>query len=413
MKILLGVTGGVAAYKSLELVRLFVKNNHQVQVVMTSGAKEFIQPLSFQALSGNPVRDSLFEVSQEAGMGHIELARWPDLIVIAPATAETLAKLRIGRADNLLMTLCLATDKPIVVVPAMNHLMWNNRATQDNVKLLKQRGFEVLSPDSGEQACGEVGVGRMPEPQSIFDFVCDLNQKDSKVVQGLSRLNDFWQGKKLLITLGPTHEYIDPIRFIGNRSSGKMGFAIAEEAARAGANVSVIAGPVGLDTPNKVGRVDVVTAQEMFAEVKKQYTQCDVFISVAAVADFKIASQSTQKLKKQANENEMKLDLVKTPDIVAWVASQKNKPFVVGFAAETQNVIAYAKDKLQQKNLDMICANKVGFQQGFEQDKNSLILITKRDKKVLSLSSKHHQAEGLLEFISCCLESNQENGETP
>ena len=230
MNILLGVTGGIAAYKSLELVRLFVKAGYDVQVVMTSGAKEFIQPLSFQALSGHPVRDSLFDANQEAGMGHIELARWPDVIVVAPASAETLAKLRMGRADDLLTTLCLATDRPILLAPAMNRLMWQNAATQENIELLQRRGFEIMMPGSGEQACGEVGEGRLPEPVAIFDAATAvLASKQSDPTWQI--LPKFWQGKRLLVTAGPTYEDIDPVRFIGNKSSGKMGYAIAEIAA--------------------------------------------------------------------------------------------------------------------------------------------------------------------------------------
>lgn len=239
MKILIGVTGGIAAYKALELVRLFVKNGDEVQVVMTEGAKAFIQPLSFQALSGKPVRDGVFNTEQEAGMGHIELARWADLIVIAPATAETLAKLRMGRANDLLTTLVLATDKPIMLAPAMNRFMWNNEATVENVAVLEGRGLVVLQPDSGEQACGEIGEGRMPEPQAIFDEAINFLTTNKT-------LKKFWQNKKVLISAGPTYEDIDPVRFIGNKSSGKMGFAIAEAAVKFGAEVVLIAGPVAL-----------------------------------------------------------------------------------------------------------------------------------------------------------------------
>ncbi len=404
MKILLAVTGGIAAYKSLELTRLFIKAGFQVQVVMTSGAKEFIQPLSFQALSGNPVRDSLFDANQEAGMGHIELARWADQIVIAPASAETLAKLRMGRADDLLTTLCLATDKPIMLAPAMNRLMWSNEATQENVQVLKQRGFTMLEPAEGEQACGEVGAGRMPEPSVIFDAVMAFQTKfktqQHQTDQAWSNAKSFWQGKNLLITAGPTFEDIDPVRFIGNRSSGKMGFAIAEVAAKLGAKVTVIAGPIQLATPLNVERINVRSAQQMFTAVQAFYTDADCFISAAAVADFKVKQMAEHKLKKQANSDEMTLTLIKNPDIVAWVAVQSDKPFVVGFAAETQNVLEYARDKLQRKGLDMICANQVGDQQGFEQSDNALTLITATQQKSLELSSKSHQALELLDFIA-------------
>ena len=400
MKILIGVTGGIAAYKSLELTRLFIKAGHQVQVVMTSGAKEFIQPLSFQALSGNPVRDSLFDANQEAGMGHIELARWADVIVVAPASAETLAKFRMGRADDLLTTLILATDKPIVLAPAMNRLMWSNDATQENVSVLKQRGWTLLQPGSGEQACGEVGEGRMPEPQQIFDEVIAVAEQQKQSYQAWSDLKTFWQGKSLLITAGPTFENIDPVRFIGNRSSGKMGFAIAQVAAQAGANVTLIAGPVQLATPDKVKRIDVRSALQMFEAVQQEYSQTQFFISAAAVADFRVADIAEQKIKKQTDNDEMTLQLVKNPDIVAWVAQQTDKPFVVGFAAETQNVIEYAKDKLQRKNLDMICANQVGDNQGFEADVNSLTVITASQQQSFPSSSKTQQAFALLNLIS-------------
>lgn len=404
MKILIGVTGGIAAYKSLELTRLFIKAGHQVQVVMTAGAKEFIQPLSFQALSGNPVRDSLFDANQEAGMGHIELARWADQIVIAPATAETLAKLRMGRADDLLTTLVLATDKPIMLAPAMNRLMWSNAATQENVAVLKQRGFEVLQPASGEQACGEVGEGRMPEPQAIFNAVEAAFKQRSQNRQAWSELSAFWQGKTVLITAGPTFEDIDPVRFIGNRSSGKMGFSIAEVAAKAGAQVRLIAGPVSLPTPVSVERLNVRSAQQMFEAVQQHYRDAEFFISAAAVADFRVAEVAEQKLKKQVDSDEMVLTLTKNPDIVAWVAqhrdTQNDRPFVVGFAAETENVVEYAKDKLQRKNLDMICANQVGANLGFEQDTNALTLINAEKTQALASSSKTEQAIELLKFIA-------------
>jgi len=400
MKILLGVTGGIAAYKSLELTRLFIKAGHEVQVVMTSGAKEFIQPLSFQALSGKPVRDSLFDANQEAGMGHIELARWADVIVIAPASAETLAKLRVGRADDLLNTLVLASDKPILLAPAMNRLMWSNAATQENVSILKMRGWQLLQPGSGEQACGEVGEGRMPEPQEIFEAAVEIVQQQQHMSADVERLKTFWQGKRLLITAGPTHEKIDPVRFIGNRSSGKMGFAIAEAAAMMGAQVTLVAGPVQLACSDVIHRMDVRSAQQMYEQVQKNYANSDCFISAAAVADYRVAEPTQQKMKKQAGVDELNLQLVKNPDIVAWVASQEDRPFTVGFAAETQDVIHYAKDKLARKNLDMICANQVGDNLGFEADINALTLISKAEEVALKTSSKQQQAIALLNFIS-------------
>ena len=401
MKILLGITGGIAAYKSLELTRLFVKAGHQVQVVMTAGAKAFIQPLSFQALSGNPVRDSLFDCNQEAGMGHIELARWADQVVIAPASAETLAKLRMGRADDLLTTLCLATDKPIMVVPAMNRLMWSNEATQENIQVLKQRGFEVLEPDEGEQACGEIGAGRMPEPQAIFEQTVLRQNQRQQFEQDVLEGSSFWQGKSVLITAGPTFEDIDPVRFIGNRSSGKMGFALAEAAQKMGAKVTLISGPVHIFSPPHIERVGVRTEDQMFDAVKMHYKGKDLFISAAAVADFKVVEKSVQKLKKQPEEALFTLSLVKNVDIVAWVAQQSKKPFVVGFAAETNHVLEYAKAKLIGKNLDAIVANEVGEgAKGFESDRNRVTLITRDDVQAFEETSKKQLGFQLLNAIS-------------
>ena len=400
MNVLLGVTGGISAYKSLELTRLFIKDGHQVQVVMTAGAKEFIQPLSFQALSGNPVRDSLFDCNQEAGMGHIELARWADQVVIVPASAETLAKLRMGRADDLLTTLCLATNKPIMVVPAMNRLMWSNDATQENIQILKQRGFEVVEPAEGEQACGEVGAGRMPEPQVIFDQV-NQGQRDREQLSSLlQQSNAFWQDKTVLITAGPTFEDIDPVRYIGNRSSGKMGFALAEAAQKLGAKVTLISGPVHISPPPYVDLVEVRTADQMFDAVQQSYEGKDFFISAAAVADFKVEKKAVQKFKKQEKDGSLSLHLVQNIDIVAWVAQQQNKPFVIGFAAETQHVLEYAKEKLIRKNLDAIIANEVGMgAKGFESDRNSVVLITSNGLQTFDDMSKKSLGFQLLAAI--------------
>lgn len=402
MKILLGVTGGIAAYKSLVLLRLLMKAGHEVQVVMTDGAKEFISPLSFQALSGKPVRDALFSAEQEAGMDHIALARWADLILIAPATANTLAKLRAGLADDLLSTLCLATDRPIVVAPAMNRLMWQHSATQENLDVLKSRGVKVIAPESGEQACGEVGEGRMAEPESIVQQLTTLMNNDETSAQPESS-NRFWRYRPVLITAGPTQEPIDPVRFIGNRSSGKMGFALAQAAAEKGADVILIAGPVNLPTPNGVKRIDVKTADEMFKVVQDYYADAEVFISAAAVADYRIAQPSEQKLKKRDDKETLSLELVKNPDIVAWVAQQPDKPYVVGFAAETENVIEYAKQKLAKKGLDMICANEVGEGKAFERDDNTLSLIANAENGVevetLPTADKLTLAHQILERI--------------
>jgi len=400
MKVLLGVTGGIAAYKSLELTRLYMKAGHEVQVVMTSGAKAFIQPLSFQALSGKPVRDSLFHNEQEAGMGHIDLARWADIIVIAPASAETLARFRVGRADDLLSTLILATDRPILLAPAMNRLMWSNEATQENVSILKQRGWTLLQPDSGEQACGEVGEGRMPEPSEIFTATLSLQQQRLDEQARRQENCAFWSGKSLLITAGPTYENIDPVRYIGNRSSGKMGFAIAEAAAKFGAKVTLISGPVALTHSDPIQRINVRSAQQMFDAVQAHYAGVDVFISAAAVSDYRVAKASDQKLKKKEGVDHLSLELVKNPDIVAWVAKQKDNPFTVGFAAETEDVIQHAKEKLNRKRLDMICANKVGENLGFERNENSLTFLTQERAQENPVSSKPSQAMALLTFIA-------------
>ncbi|BBP46915.1 coenzyme A biosynthesis bifunctional protein CoaBC [Thiosulfatimonas sediminis] len=392
MKILLAVSGGIAAYKSLELCRQFIKAGHHVQVVMSESAKQFIQPLSFQALSGHAVRDSLFDNEQEAGMGHIELARWADWIVLAPASANTLAKIRMGLADNLLSTLILATDRPVLMVPAMNRLMWQNPATQENIQILQNRGYHVLQPASGPQACGEVGAGRMPEALEIFQAWQALQ------ISPISQ--PYWQGQRLLISAGPTFEDLDPVRFLGNRSSGKMGFAIAEQAQKMGAKVTLIAGPVTLATPFNVHRIDVRSAQQMFAAVQAHYAQNAVFISAAAVADFALAQSSQHKIKKQPGQDGLTLQLVKNPDIVAWVAAQSDKPFVVGFAAETQNVLEYARAKLHAKKLDMICANQVGENLGFEREQNQLTLLSAQHEKILPTSTKSEQAQQLLAFIA-------------
>ncbi|QAB16077.1 bifunctional phosphopantothenoylcysteine decarboxylase/phosphopantothenate--cysteine ligase CoaBC [Hydrogenovibrio thermophilus] len=400
MKVLLGVTGGIAAYKALELVRLFVKAGHEVQVVMTEGAKAFIQPLSFQALSGHPVRDQLFDETQEAGMGHIELARWPDVILVAPCSAETLAKFRMGRADDLLTTLCLASDKPKMLAPAMNRLMWQNEATQENLAVLQQRGWQVIPPGEGEQACGETGAGRLPEPPAIYVAVEQQIADITKNAQAWVELAKHWQGKRLLVSAGPTQEAMDPVRFLGNRSSGKMGFAIAETARKLGAVVTLVAGPVALSAHPEIRRVDVVSAQEMLAAVTEQVKQQDVFISAAAVADFRPETAHDRKLKKQAGQDDMTLRLVKNPDIVATVAQQYPDVFVVGFAAETDDVLAHAREKRARKGLDMICANRVGDGLGFETDDNQLTLMTEAQERALTPSSKSQQAFELLAFIA-------------
>ena len=377
-KILLGISGGIAAYKCAELTRRLIERGAQVQVVMTNAAKEFITPLTMQAVSGRPVSDSLLDPAAEASMGHIELAKWADLVLLAPATADLIARMTAGMGNDLLTTLVLATDAPVAVSPAMNQQMYSNPATQENIATLKRRGCEIWGPAAGEQACGDVGMGRMLEPMQL-----------------VHRCEDFFQpkplaGRSVLITAGPTREAIDPVRYITNHSSGKMGYALAEAAAKQGATVTLISGPVSLVTPNKVNRIDVDSAQQMFDAVSANAAQHDIFISCAAVADYRPESIADQKLKKVDGKDDMTIQMVKNPDIVASVASMtEGRPFTVGFAAETQDVEKYARGKLKRKNLDMICANDVSVEgQGFNSSSNELHLYWKDGDKSLPLDSK-------------------------
>lgn len=377
-KILLGISGGIAAYKCAELTRRLIEHGAQVQVVMTNAAKEFITPLTMQAVSGRPVSDSLLDPAAEASMGHIELAKWADLVLLAPATADLIARMTAGMGNDLLTTLVLATDATVAVSPAMNQQMYSNPATQENIATLKRRGCEIWGPAAGEQACGDVGMGRMLEPMQL-----------------VHRCEDFFQpkplaGRSVLITAGPTREAIDPVRYITNHSSGKMGYALAEAAAKQGATVTLISGPVSLATPNKVNRIDVDSAQQMFDAVIANAAQHDIFISCAAVADYRPETIADQKLKKVDGKDDMTIQMVKNPDIVASVASMtEGRPFTVGFAAETQDVEKYARGKLERKNLDMICANDVSVEgQGFNSSSNELHLYWKDGDKSLPLDSK-------------------------
>ncbi|MDP2490291.1 bifunctional phosphopantothenoylcysteine decarboxylase/phosphopantothenate--cysteine ligase CoaBC [Vibrio splendidus] len=377
-KILLGISGGIAAYKCAELTRRLIERGAQVQVVMTNAAKEFITPLTMQAVSGRPVSDSLLDPAAEASMGHIELAKWADLVLLAPATADLIARMTAGMGNDLLTTLLLATDAPVAVSPAMNQQMYSHPATQENIATLKRRGCEIWGPAAGEQACGDVGMGRMLEPMQL-----------------VHRCEDFFQpkplaGRSVLITAGPTREAIDPVRYITNHSSGKMGYALAEAAAKQGATVTLISGPVSLATPNKVNRIDVDSAQQMFDAVTANADQHDIFISCAAVADYRPETIADQKLKKVDGKDDMTIQMVKNPDIVASVASMsEGRPFTVGFAAETQDVEKYARGKLERKNLDMICANDVSVEgQGFNSSSNELHLYWKDGDKSLPLDSK-------------------------
>ena len=399
-KILLGITGGIAAYKSADLTRRLIEVGAEVRVVMTQGAQSFITPMTLQALSGHPVHTDLLDPAAEAAMGHIELARWADTILIAPASANTIARLAHGFASDLLSTLCLATDRPIVIAPAMNRLMWSNPATSDNITTLESRGMTVIGPGVGDQACGETGAGRMLEPLEIRQHLLDAQDAPSGKEQQqdpLSTLN----GIKVLITAGPTREPIDPVRFLSNRSSGKMGFAVAEAAAKAGADVTLIAGPVHLDTPAHVNRIDVTSAQDMFDAVMGVVDSQQIFISVAAVADYRLDTVATQKIKK--SKDSLSLSLVRNPDILASVAGLKQSPFCVGFAAETNDVEQYATGKLNRKKLDMIAANQVATKDNavFNSDTNALeVYWTGGGHASIATASKHHVATQLIQLIA-------------
>lgn len=386
-RILLGVTGGIAAYKSPDLVRRLRERGAEVQVVMTTGAQQFVTPMTFQAVSGRPVRTELWDAAAEAAMGHIELARWADMVLVAPATADFLARLAAGRADDLLAALCLATEAPIAVAPAMNRVMWANPATSANVTLLSSRGVLVLGPALGEQACGEVGAGRMLEPLELVEQL-------TLTLIGGGPL----QGQRVLITAGPTRERIDPVRFISNRSSGKMGYAVAQAAREAGATVVLISGPVNLPAPPGVRRVEVESAADMLAAVLKELHGTDIFISTAAVADYRPAHPAEQKIKKTTDT--LDLSMERTVDVLATVAARPDRPFVVGFAAETESVEQNAKVKLLKKNLDMIAANEVGHDKGFDCEDNQLIVLSRTGRQDLGKGSKLALARELVHIIA-------------
>jgi phosphopantothenoylcysteine decarboxylase / phosphopantothenate---cysteine ligase len=386
-RILLGVTGGIAAYKSADLVRRLRDRGAEVRVVMTRSACEFVTPLTFQAVSGQPVRMELWDPAAEAAMGHIELARWAELVLIAPASAGFLARLAAGQADDLLSTLCLATEAPIAVAPAMNRVMWSNVATQANVAMLKERGVRILGPAEGDQACGEVGPGRMLEPLDLVDRASALVHSGGPL-----------QGKRVLITAGPTRERIDPVRFISNRSSGKMGFAIAQAAREAGAEVVVVCGPVSLNTPPGVRRINVESASDMLDAVMREVAEADIFISTAAVADYCPIKAADQKIKKTSER--MELEMQRTPDILGAVAARPERPFVVGFAAETESVEQNARGKLLKKNLDMIAANEVGDTKVFDCEDNHLIVLWRSGRRDLGQGSKAVLAKQLVGLIA-------------
>lgn len=360
--VLLGVSGGIAAYKAAEIIRALQQLGATVRVVMTHGAQEFITPLTLQALSGNPVHTQLLDAEAELGMGHIELARWADLFLIAPATADVLAMLAAGRADDLLTTVALATPAPLLLAPAMNQQMWRDAATVENVATLKARGAHLVEPAEGLQACGDVGPGRMEEPTLIAQAASSLFQ------------SGLLAGRRVVITAGPTREALDPVRYISNNSSGKMGFALARAAVDAGAVTTLIAGPVQLATPEHVQRIDVASAQQMLEASLSALPQCDIFIACAAVADYRPAAVNAQKIKKSGEE--MTITLVRNPDIVATIAAKPDGPYTVGFAAETNDLVAYASDKLRRKSLDMIIANDVSDPEiGFNSDSNAATVL--------------------------------------
>ncbi|OCG05218.1 bifunctional phosphopantothenoylcysteine decarboxylase/phosphopantothenate--cysteine ligase CoaBC [Gilliamella sp. wkB112] len=390
-RILLGITGGIAAYKCPDLVRHLKKAGAQVHVVITDSAKHFVTPMTLQVVSGNPVSCDLFDPSAELSMSHIELAKWADLLLIAPATANIIAKIANGIADDLLSTICLATSAPIMLAPAMNQQMYKASATQHNLRTLASRNILILGPENGYQACGDIGPGRMLEPSAIIEHINNYFLSSAKLT-----------GTSITITAGPTVEDIDPVRYISNYSSGKMGFAIAKTAAEMGATVTLISGPVHLDTPNNVTRIDVKSAKEMYKTALEQAQKSNIFIACAAVADYHAATIASQKIKKTDNNNELVIRLVKNPDIVAAVAAlKKQRPFVVGFAAETNNVKTYALKKLTSKNLDLICANDVSNKTiGFNSDQNALTLYWQNGEQTLPLSGKNILAQQLLEAIS-------------
>ncbi|KAA0012159.1 bifunctional phosphopantothenoylcysteine decarboxylase/phosphopantothenate--cysteine ligase CoaBC [Billgrantia pellis] len=378
-RILLGISAGIAAYKSAQLARLLRQAGGEVRAVMTQGAQAFITPLTLQALTGEPVRTSLLDPEAEAGMGHIELARWADLILIAPATADLMARLATGQADDLLTTLCLASEADKLMAPAMNQAMWRHPATQRNVIHLEQDGWRLLGPDSGDQACGDVGPGRMLEPEAIVAELGRLRdptpRRQDAATQDTPAL-----GLHIAITAGPTREPLDPVRYLSNHSSGKMGFALAAAAAELGARVSLISGPVSLPTPDGVERIDVETALQMHEASRRLAGDCDIFIGCAAVADYRAEAPAEHKIKKVESEDALTLRLVKNPDIIADIANERDaaggRPFVVGFAAETRDLEAYARDKLTRKRLDMIVANDVSSAGlGFGADDNAALLL--------------------------------------
>lgn len=385
--ILLGITGGIAAYKAAELIRLLRTHEANIRVIMTQNAQKFITPLTIQTLSNNIVYTEMFSQQQITDLAHITLARWADAILIAPASANFIAKLACGLADDLLSTVCLATTAPLAIAPAMNKEMWNAVVTQTNITILKKRRFFIFGPNAGKQACGEIGFGRMLEPQNIFELIPTMFA------------SQILYGKKIVITAGPTQEDIDPVRYISNRSSGKMGYALAIAAQEAGANVILVSGPTSLPTPPKIKCINIQTAKEMYQATMQEIINCDIFIAAAAVADYRPKNVPAQKIKKTAAT--ILLPLRRNPDILTKVAALTKRPFIVGFAAETENLLKNAKKKLKDKNLDMIVANQVGKNLGFNSDENSVVILHKNAKiTILPKTSKTKLAQ---QIITCLL----------
>jgi phosphopantothenoylcysteine decarboxylase/phosphopantothenate--cysteine ligase len=389
MNVVLGITGGIAAYKSPDLVRRLRERGAEVQIVMTASAAEFVTETALQAVSGRPVRDNLWDKEAEAAMSHIELARWADVVLIAPATAEVMARIVSGGAPDLLTTICLATEAPIALAPAMNRVMWSNPATEANRKVLEERGIHLIGPGVGSQACGETGAGRMLEPDVIAATVFNITAEKG---QGL------FEGRKVVITAGPTREAIDPVRYITNRSSGKMGYAMASAAAAQGADVILVSGPVELADPVGVEVVRVESAEEMFDATHAAVVDADMFIAAAAVADYRPAKIVEQKIKK--SDASISLELVRCPDILASVAALDAAPFTVGFAAETEKVREYARAKMQKKGLDMIIANRVGHDRGFDRDDNAVTVLWDGGEQSFPTSLKVELARNLIELVA-------------
>lgn len=386
-RILLGITGGIAAYKCAELTRLFVKAGAEVRVVMTEAATTFVTPLTLQALSGQRVHLDLLDAEAEAAMGHIELARWADLVLVAPASADFLARLTAGRADDLLTTLILATRAPVALAPAMNQGMWADSATQDNLARLRSRNYLILGPADGDQACGDVGPGRMLEPTELAQHCAALFP------------SSLLSGRHLVLTAGPTREAIDPVRFLSNHSSGRMGYALAGEAAAAGARVTLISGPVSLPTPDRVRRIDVVSADDMRQACLSEATACDVFIGVAAVADYRPATVAPQKIKKTADR--LTLELIRNPDIISAVSQLRPRPFMVGFAAETDHLAEHARGKRVAKNLDLVFANPAV--ETFGADTVSALAVSAAGITDLGTANKSVMARAMLALIAAAL----------